>query len=173
MCKRSDTITSLFIALLQSDISHTHAHTHMYWNPTWHPCPPVRDWHVLLLESISHSRFSFNWLQLSPRWVLCLTADMVMVYHGNCGNTYSSGKPQRNTSALPEPHSCPLWTPIVEVSSSNHTILTGWGHDNESTVCWVGFYHYFCLCWRHSKERRQVNWWGHLMLASRDQSQFL
>lgn len=71
MCKHSDTITPLF---------HQKLHTHTSWNPTWHPCPPVTDWRVLLPFKV----FFFNWLQLSPGLELCLTADTVMVYHGSC-----------------------------------------------------------------------------------------
>lgn len=45
-------------------------------------------------------------------------------------------------------------------------ILTVWGHDNESTVCLVFFYHSLSFSQRRSEEVRQENWWCDLMLAS-------
>lgn len=79
---------------------------------------------------------SFNWLQLSPG------CELYKSRHGNglpwelCIK-HTVQQSHRGTLQLIQYlrcMGCPLWTPIVEATSSNHTVLTGWGHNNKSTV---------------------------------------
>lgn len=88
---------------------------------------------------------SFNWLQLSPGWEPCLTADTVMVYHGSCAlNTHVSWATKEHFGTYCTWACVPYGGPLCRYLPSNQTILTVWGHNKESKVC-RGFYHFFEL----------------------------